>query len=122
MAVLHAPGPAALEPAALGAAIANPGRQVVALVGDGGLMFSVQELATAAAERICLPVVVFVNGGYGEIRAQMRQAGIAPVGVDLPVPDFVARASAQPAAPQSFAADLSSATERRSGAVSPTVM
>jgi len=79
-------------PAALGAAIANPRRQVVALVGDGGLMFSVQELATVAAERISLPVVVFVNGGYGEIRAQMRQAGIAPVGVDLPVPDFVALA------------------------------
>jgi len=67
---------------------------VLALVGDGGLMFSVQELAVAAAERIPLPVVVFANGGYGEIRAQMRDADIAPVGVDLPVPDLVALATA----------------------------
>jgi thiamine pyrophosphate-dependent acetolactate synthase large subunit-like protein len=76
-------------PAAFGAAVAHPGRQVLALVGDGGLMFSVQELAAVAAERIPLPVVVFANGGYGEIRAQMRDAGISPVGVDLPVPDLV---------------------------------
>jgi len=79
-------------PAALGAAVATPGRSVVALVGDGGLMFSVQELATAAAEGICLPVVVFVNEGYGEIRAQMRTAGFEPLAVDLPVPDLVALA------------------------------
>jgi acetolactate synthase-1/2/3 large subunit len=81
-------------PAALGAKVAHPGRQVLALAGDGGLMFSVQELATAAAEGIPLPVVVFANGGYGEIRAQMRDADIAPVGVDLPVPDLVALAVA----------------------------
>ncbi len=81
-------------PAALGAAVASPGRQVIALVGDGGLMFSVQELAAVAAEGIPLPVVVFVNGGYGEIRSNMRDAGIAPLAVDLPVPDFVALARA----------------------------
>ena len=52
-------------------------------------MFSVQEIATAAAERIPLPVVVFDNGGYGEIRAEMRDAGIEPLGVELPVPDFI---------------------------------
>ena len=79
-------------PAALGAAVASPGRQVIALVGDGGLMFSVQELAAVAAEGIPLPVVVFVNGGYGEIRSNMRDAGITPLAVDLPVPDFVALA------------------------------
>ncbi|WP_446215176.1 5-guanidino-2-oxopentanoate decarboxylase [Micromonospora sp. IBHARD004] len=81
-------------PAAIGAAIGQPARQVLALAGDGGLMFSVQELATAAAEGIPLPVVVFVNGGYGEIRAEMREAGIAPLGVDLAVPDFAALARA----------------------------
>jgi acetolactate synthase-1/2/3 large subunit len=65
----------------------------VALCGDGGLMFSCQELATAAAEGLPLPVVVFVNGGYGEIRAQMAAAGIEPLGVDLPVPDLIALAT-----------------------------
>lgn len=81
-------------PAALGAALGGSGRQVLALVGDGGLMFSVAELAVVAAERVALPVVVFVNGGYGEIRAQMSQAGIAPIAVDLPAPDFVGLARA----------------------------
>jgi thiamine pyrophosphate-dependent acetolactate synthase large subunit-like protein len=80
-------------PAAIGAKIARPRRPVVALCGDGGLMFSCQELATAAAEGLPLPVVVFVNGGYGEIRAQMAAAGIEPLGVDLPVPDLIALAT-----------------------------
>jgi acetolactate synthase-1/2/3 large subunit len=79
-------------PAAFGAAVAAPGRQIVALVGDGGLMFSVQELAAVAAEGVPLPVVVFDNGGYGEIRDQMRQGGFDPVAVDLPTPDLVALA------------------------------
>ena len=64
------------------------------MVGDGGLMFSVQELAAVAAAGVCLPVVVFTNGGYGEIRAQMQAARIAPLGVDLPEPDFAALAIA----------------------------
>ncbi|HKD96401.1 MAG TPA: thiamine pyrophosphate-dependent enzyme, partial [Micromonosporaceae bacterium] len=81
-------------PAGIGAAIGNPGAAVVALSGDGGLMFSVQELATAAAEAITLPVVVFDNGGYGEIRAEMAAGGIRPLGVDLPVPDFAGLAVA----------------------------
>jgi len=81
-------------PAGIGAAIADPQAAVVVLSGDGGLMFSIQELATAAAERICLPVVVFCNGGYGEIRNEMADAGMAPIAVDLPAPDFAALAVA----------------------------
>jgi acetolactate synthase-1/2/3 large subunit len=81
-------------PAAIGAAAGNPGTTVVALSGDGGLMFSVQELATAAAEGITLPVVVFDNGGYGEIRAEMAGAGIPALGVDLPTPDLAMLAAA----------------------------
>jgi acetolactate synthase-1/2/3 large subunit len=81
-------------PAAFGAAVAAPGRQVVALAGDGGLMFSVPELAAVAAESVSLPVIVFDNGGYGEIRDQMRAAGIEPLAVDLPTPDLVALARA----------------------------
>jgi acetolactate synthase-1/2/3 large subunit len=79
-------------PAAIGAKTARPRRPVVALSGDGGLMFSCQEIATAAAEGLSLPIVVFVNGGYGEIRRQMRAADIDPLGVDLPVPDLIALA------------------------------
>jgi 5-guanidino-2-oxopentanoate decarboxylase len=75
-------------PAAIGAKLAAPERPVIALVGDGGLLFTVGELATAAELGIPLPVVVPNNRGYGEIRDQMREAGIDPVGVDLKVPDL----------------------------------
>jgi 5-guanidino-2-oxopentanoate decarboxylase len=75
-------------PAAIGAKLAAPERPVIALVGDGGLLFTVAELATAAELGIPLPVVVPNNRGYGEIRDQMEEAGIEPVGVDLRVPDL----------------------------------
>ena len=61
-------------------------------VGDGGLMFSVGELASAAALGLPMPVVVFVNEGYGEIRNEMVDAGQPPVGVDMPLPDLPALA------------------------------
>ena len=77
-------------PAAIGAKLAAPERPVIALAGDGGLMFTVAELATAAELGIPLPVVVPNNGGYGEIRAQMREERIEPIGVDLRVPDLPA--------------------------------
>ena len=44
---------------------------------------AIQELATAAQLRLPLPVVVFDNGGYGEIRDEMAARGDAPVAVDL---------------------------------------
>ncbi|HYH33264.1 MAG TPA: thiamine pyrophosphate-dependent enzyme, partial [Pseudonocardia sp.] len=93
----YTPGYATLGyglPAAIGAALAAPERPVVALLGDGALMFSVQELATAVDLRLPLPVVVVDNGGYGEIRDQQTARSIPPVGVDLPVPDLVALAAA----------------------------
>jgi len=81
-------------PAAIGAKLARPDRDVVAVMGDGGLMFTVAELATAAALGICLPVIVAVNGGYGEIRREMAERRQEPLGVDLPVPDLPALAAA----------------------------
>ena len=81
-------------PAALGAKLGAPDRPVLALSGDGGLMFTVAELASAAALGLPLPVMVFVNEGYGEIRNEMVDAGFAPVGVDLPPPDLPALARA----------------------------
>ncbi|MFJ9125363.1 5-guanidino-2-oxopentanoate decarboxylase [Streptomyces sp. NPDC102340] len=69
-------------PAAVGAKAACPDRQVVALSGDGGLQFSIQELATAAALQQSLAVVVFDNSGYGEIRDEMNARGDAPLAVD----------------------------------------
>lgn len=75
-------------PAAIGAKVAAPDRQVVAVLGDGGVMFTLPELAAAAAERLALPVIVVDNGGYGQIRTNMSRRGYSPIAVDFPAPDF----------------------------------
>lgn len=81
-------------PAAIGASCARPGTPVVAVVGDGAFMFSVQELATARTDTRGLPVLVYDNAGYAEIRQNMADAGIEPYAVDLPRPDYAALAQA----------------------------
>ncbi|MGW7434081.1 thiamine pyrophosphate-binding protein [Streptomyces sp. NPDC054861] len=80
-------------PAAIGAKLARPDAPVIALHGDGGIMFTVQELAAAAQLRLPLPVVVSDNGGYGEIRNEMADRADPVHAVDLPRPDFAAIAT-----------------------------
>lgn len=75
-------------PAAMGAKLARPDHQVVAVLGDGGVMFSIAELAGAAQAGLALPVVIVDNGGYGEIRNEMRERDGRTLAVDLSVPDF----------------------------------
>jgi thiamine pyrophosphate-dependent acetolactate synthase large subunit-like protein len=75
-------------PAAVGAKVARPDAQTVALLGDGGFMFTAQEVATAAELRLNLPIVVVNNGGYAAIRDQMEDRGFKPLGVDLAPPDL----------------------------------
>lgn len=82
-------------PAALGAKIAWPQRQVVAICGDGGFMVSCQELATAVQHRINLPVLIFNDQGYGVLRqTQDIEYSGRRIGVDLLTPDFVKFAEA----------------------------
>src|SRR6266853_1553536 len=81
-------------PAALGAKIAQPARAVVALAGDFGVQFTLQELMTAVELDLTLPVVVWNNGALAQIRDDMLAAGIAPIGVVARNPDFVALAAA----------------------------
>ena len=76
-------------PAGIGAKVAQPETPVVVLQGDGGTMFTVAELATAAQLGIALPVVVVDNGGYGEIRNEMADRGEPVHAVALGQPDFV---------------------------------
>ena len=73
-----------------GEAGADPGRPVVALVGDGGLQYSLPELASAVESRVPVVVLVWNNRAYGEIRNYMVDSGIAPIGVELHTPDLVA--------------------------------
>jgi thiamine pyrophosphate-dependent acetolactate synthase large subunit-like protein len=77
-------------PMAIGAKLAAPGRPVAALAGDGGLLFTLSELATAHDLGLALPVVVWNNDGYGEIRDSMARLGIPPLGTDAGAHDLVA--------------------------------
>ncbi len=58
-------------PAAIGAMVGDPDRPVIAMLGDGGVMFTIQELAAAADLGLALPVLIVDNSGYGEIRNEM---------------------------------------------------
>lgn len=77
-------------PAAIGAKLARPDRPVAAIVGDGGLLFTIAELATAVELELALPIVVWNNQGYGEIRRCMDEREIPWTGVELYTPDLQA--------------------------------
>jgi len=81
-------------PAAIGAKIAARNRPVLCLVGDGGLQFSIAELASAIDAETPIVLLVWNNNGYGEIKAFMLEKNIATAGVDLFTPDFLAIAGA----------------------------
>jgi acetolactate synthase-1/2/3 large subunit len=82
-------------PAAIGAKLARPERPVVALAGDGGCLFTCQELATAAQYGVQVVLVVFNDAGYGALRAdQARHYGGRVISADLSRVDFVELARA----------------------------
>lgn len=77
-------------PTALGAKVAHPDRPVVAITGDGGFMFAVQELATAVQFKIGVVTLVFNNNAYGNVRRdQLQVFDGRVVAADLVNPDFV---------------------------------
>ena len=55
-------------PAALGAKLGAPGRQVIAVVGDGGFQMSIQELGTLMQERLAVKLVILNNEHLGMVR------------------------------------------------------
>lgn len=75
---------------ALGVKIANPGKPVVSVTGDGGFMFGVQELATAVKYNINLVTIVFNNASYGNVLRDQRNVYKGrEIGSSLTNPDFV---------------------------------
>jgi thiamine pyrophosphate-dependent acetolactate synthase large subunit-like protein len=76
-------------PMAVGAKIGAPHRPVIAVAGDGGIMFTINELATAAEERLALPVIVWNNDALNAIVEQMDQRQIPRIGVEPKSPDFL---------------------------------
>jgi acetolactate synthase-1/2/3 large subunit len=79
----------------LGAVDKGHGRPpVVCLIGDGGLQFTLPELASAVEARVPVIVLLWNNQGYEEIRKYMVNRAIEPVGVDIHTPDFIGVAKA----------------------------
>ncbi len=75
---------------ALGAQHARPDVPVLAVSGDGGFLYTANELATAVRHRIALVAVVFNDGAFGNVRRiQAEQYGNRLIACDLANPDFL---------------------------------
>ncbi|MET9814028.1 thiamine pyrophosphate-binding protein [Streptomyces sp. NPDC006129] len=79
-------------PAALGAAVADPTRPVLAVSGDGGALYSIAELATARQYGLNVTWLIVDDGGYGILREYMTDAFGEATATELTRPDFVALA------------------------------
>ncbi|MFF6800743.1 thiamine pyrophosphate-dependent enzyme [Streptomyces sp. NPDC012616] len=101
-------------PAALGAAVADPTRPVLAVSGDGGALYSVAELATARQHDLNVTWLIVDDGGYGILREYMTDSFGAAAGTELTRPDYVALAESfgvpgVRTSPDTLAADLAKA-------------
>jgi acetolactate synthase-1/2/3 large subunit len=84
-------------PVALGAAVACPGRKVIALEADGSAMYTFQSLWTMAREKLDITTVILANRRYRILDIEMKRTGSGPVGpladqmlsLSNPAPDWV---------------------------------
>ena len=81
-------------PQGIGAQASQPGRQVVALSGDGGLAMLLGELITLRQQHLPVKVVVFNNGALAFVELEMKAAGFVNYGTELDNPDFAGIARA----------------------------
>jgi acetolactate synthase-1/2/3 large subunit len=107
---------------ALGVQDARRDLPVLLMAGDGGFMFTANELATAIRHRIPLTAVVFADGAFGNVRrSQEERYGNRLIASDLANPDFVrfaesfGAAAERARAPQELRAALARAFQRRDG-------
>jgi acetolactate synthase-1/2/3 large subunit len=116
-------------PAAIGAWLGGQLDQgarppVVCLIGDGGLQFTLPELASAVEARVPVIVLLWNNQGYEEIKKYMVNRAIEPVGVDIYTPDFVAVAKGLGCAAEAISSieQLRSALRSASDRQGPTLI
>ncbi len=106
---------------ALGAQDARRDVPVVSITGDGGFMFTANEMATAVRHRIPLTTIVFNDGAFGNVRRiQEEKFGNQLIASDLANPDFVKFAESFGAAGERPAARKCSGL--RSGGPLPAAM
>lgn len=116
-------------PAAIGAwlggsAATGARPPVVCLIGDGGLQFTLPELASAVEARTPVIVLLWNNQGYEEIKKYMVNRAIEPVGVDIYTPDFIGVAKALGCAAEAIGSvqQLQSALRAASDRQGPTLI
>jgi len=81
-------------PQAIGAALACPGRQVIAFCGDGGLSMLLGDLATITQYKLPIKIIVFNNRSLGMVKLEMEVAGLPDWQTDMHNPDFAMVAQA----------------------------
>jgi pyruvate dehydrogenase (quinone) len=81
-------------PQAIGAALACPGRQVIALSGDGGLSMLMGDLATIVQYNLPVKIIVFNNRSLGMVKLEMQVAGLPESETKMYNPDFALVAKA----------------------------
>jgi len=81
-------------PQAIGAALASPGTQVIALCGDGGLSMLLGDLATITQYKLPIKIIVFNNRSLGMVKLEMEVAGLPDWQTDMHNPDFAMIAQA----------------------------
>lgn len=81
-------------PQAIGAQAANPGRQVIALSGDGGFAMLLGDVLTLGQHDLPVKIVVFNNHSLGMVQLEMEAAGMSPFGCNLKNPNFATLAQA----------------------------
>jgi acetolactate synthase-1/2/3 large subunit len=101
-------------PAAIAAQLAHPARPVLAVVGDGGMLMMLHDLALIRELALPIAIVVFTDRSLSLIRVSEHRRHIAPYGVDFQPPDFAAIGAAFgiPSTPAASLADLRGAFER----------
>lgn len=75
-------------PQAIGAALACPGKQVIAFCGDGGLSMMMGDLMTIVQYNLPVKIVLFDNRSLGMVKLEMEVAGIPDMETDMLNPDF----------------------------------
>ena len=73
-------------PVAIGAAIACPDRKVLAMIGDGSAMYTIQSIWTMAREGLDVTMLIFANGSYNILRGELTNVGVknpGPRAVDM---------------------------------------
>ena len=64
-------------------------RPVIGLLGDGGIQFTINELATAVEAELAVAIIIWNNECYGQIAMNFRDVGMEPIACDIYTPDFL---------------------------------